>query len=312
MTLHIAIQMDPMESINPRSDTTLRIGLEAQARGHALWHYTPDKLSWREGKITAEAQRVTFFPGEERYHEFTEKTSLDLSEMDVVLIRQDPPFNMTYITTTYLLERLQPKTLVANNPASVRDWPEKWMPVLFKEFMPPTLVSADVKAIEDFRREHEDIVVKPFYGFGGNDVFRIPPEEKNSAALITKALPKTKEPVMVQKFLPEVKDQDRRILMIDGEVAGIFGRIPAEGEIRANMRLGGTPVKAGITPRQRKICAALAPVLKEKGLLLAGIDVIGDFLTEVNITSPTGFAAVQKLYGKNVAANFWDAVEKKL
>jgi len=312
MTLHIAIQMDPLESINPTHDTTLRIGLEAQTRGHALWHYTPDQLSWREGKITAEAQRVTFFAGEERYHEFTEKTLLDLNEMDVVLLRQDPPFNMAYITTTYLLERLQPKTLVVNNPASVRDWPEKWLPVLFKEFMPPTLVSADVKAIEDFRRAHKDIVVKPFYGFGGHDVFRIPPEEKNAATLIAKALPKTKEPVMVQKFLPEVKDQDRRILIIDGEVAGIFGRIPTEGDIRANIRLGGTPVKAEITPRQRQICDALAPVLKEKGLLLAGIDVIGNFLTEVNITSPTGFAAANRLYSTKLEKKFWDAVEKRL
>jgi glutathione synthase len=308
--MNIALQMDPLESINPKSDTTLLIGIEAQARGHAIWHYTPEHLSWREGKVTAHARRVKFFADAERTHEFGEEKRLDLSEMDVVLLRQDPPFNMAYIGTTYLLERIHPKTLVVNNPAAVRSNAEKWYPTEFMEFMPPTLISADPKEIDAFRKDHKDIVIKPFYGYGGNGVFRIAPEEKNAAALLEAAMPQNKEPVVAQKFLPEVKDQDRRIIIIDGEFAGLVGRIPAAGEIRANFRVGGTAAKVEITPRQRAICAAIGPSLKKQGLLFAGVDVIGDYLTEINITSPTGFAAINRLYGITLESTFWNAVER--
>lgn len=300
--MKIALQMDPLESITFKSDTTLRLGLEAQARGATLWHYTPDKLSWSEGKVIANARRVTLFDDEKRWFEFGAAERIDVSAMDVVLLRQDPPFNMDYITTTYLLERIHPKTLVVNDPRSVRDLPEKWFPTQFAEFMPPTLISRDVKAIEDFRAAHKDIVVKPFYGFGGHDVYRIAPGEKL-------ALPEMNEPIIVQKFLPEVKDGDRRIILIDGKVEAIFGRIPAEGEIRANTRIGGTPVKAEITKRQREICAAVGPVLKKHGLILVGLDVIGDYLTEINITSPTGIVLANTLYGTKLETKFWDAVE---
>jgi glutathione synthase len=305
MTINVAIQMDPLESINFKGDTTLRLGLEAQARGHTLWHYTPDQLSWREGKVVAKARRVKLFDDAKRWFEFGAEERIDVGQMDVVLLRQDPPFNMAYITTTYLLEQIHPKTLVVNNPSAVRDFPEKWFPTEFAQFMPPTLISRDVKEVEDFRAAYKDIVIKPFYGFGGNGVFRVAPES-------TLSLPETDEPMMAQKFLPEVKDQDRRIILIEGKVEAIFGRIPAQGEIRANMRLGGTPVKAEITPRQREICAVVGPVLKAQGLLLVGLDVIGDWLTEINITSPTGIVAANALYGTKPEAKFWDAIEKKL
>jgi glutathione synthase len=303
MTLNIAIQMDPLESINPKADTTLRIALEAQARGYTLWHYIPDRLSWQDGKISAEAHRVTLFDDDKRWFEFKENTRIDLSEMDVVLLRQDPPFNMAYMTTTYLLERLEPKTLVVNNPASVRNLPEKWFPTQFLEFMPPTLISSHAKEIEDFRAVHKDIVIKPFYGFGGEGVFRVAPGE-------TLILPTLDEPVMAQKFLPEVKDQDRRIILIDGKVEAVFGRLPVNGDIRANLRLGGTAAKAELSKRQREICDKVGPVLKAHGLLFVGLDVIGDWLTEINITSPTGFVPTEKLYGIKLAGIFWDAVEK--
>jgi glutathione synthase len=311
MTLRIAIQMDPLESIDPKTDSSLRMGIEAQKRGHQLWHYTPGQLSWREGNVIATATRVTLREDLKHYYELGATERIDLSNMDVVLLRQDPPFNMAYITTTYLLERIHPKTLVVNNPAAVRNFPEKWLPTLFAEYMPPSLISSNAKEIGAFYQKHKDIVIKPFYGHGGRGVFRISPTEKNADGLIEAALLQGKEPIVAQKFLPGVKDQDRRIILIDGEYAGIFGRIPAEGDIRANIAVGGTAVKAEITPRQREICALLGATLKKEGLILAGIDMIGDSLIEINITSPTGFASIHKLYGIKPVEMFWDVVEKK-
>ena len=311
MTLNIAIQMDPLDSINPRTDSTLLLGLEAQARGHALWYYTPDKLSWREGSITAQAQRVTFYSDLTHYYDVGEASTLDLTTMDVVLLRQDPPFNMGYISTTYILERLLPKTLVVNHPTSVRDLPEKLFPALLPQFTPPTLITADIKEIESFRAEHKDIVIKPLYGHGGNGVARIQKHDENFHALV-EMLVAGKEPIVVQPFLPEVKTGDRRIILVDGEFAGVIGRIPAEGEIRANFRLGGTAAKAEMTKRQKEICEALAPELKKRGLIFAGIDVIGDWLTEVNITSPTGLTAINTMYGVKLETRIWDAIEGKL
>ncbi len=312
MTLSVAIQMDEISSINPKSDTTLLLGAEANRRGHRVWHYTPATLSAREGAITTPASRITFHPGAERYYELGEHATLDLRTMDVVLLRQDPPFNMAYITSTYFLEALLPKTFVTNHPASVRGMPEKWFPSLFPQFTPPTLITTDANEIGKFKDEYKDIVIKPFYGHGGRSVFRTGASDVNYHALLEAMLGKGAEPVVVQRFLPEVKDQDRRIILIDGEFAGAVGRIPAGDEIRANFRVGGTAAKVELSKRQKEICEALSPVLKAKGILFAGVDVIGDWLTEINITSPTGFVPINRLYGKKLESEFWDAVEKKL
>ncbi len=305
--------MDPLESLKPQTDSTLLLGLEAQARGYELYYYTPDKLSWRDGAITAVAQHITLHPDPAHYYDLGEALTLDLKTMDVVLLRQDPPFDMAYISTTYILEQLHPKTLVVNHPTSVRNHAEKLFPMLFRQFTPPTLVSADVREIEHFRSDHKDIVIKPLYGFGGHSVLRLKPDDDNFHALMEMLFAESKEPWVVQKFLPEVKTGDRRIILIDGEIGGIMGRIPAEHEIRANFRVGGTAVKAELTPRQREICEALGPLLKEKGLIFAGLDVIGDWLTEINITSPTGLAPMNRLYGKFGSARreeIWDAIER--
>lgn len=312
MTLQIAIQMDPMESINPKSDTTLLLGLEAQARGHVLWHYTPENLSWKDGKLTARARRLALHDNPTHYYDFGEEKKLNLRDLDVVLLRQDPPFNMAYLSTTYMLESLGKKPLVVNDPASVRNNPEKWLPTEFKQFMPPTLISADAVEIETFYAKHRDIVVKPLYGHGGHDVFHVHASGGSLAMALAELAKRGREPVVAQKFLPEVKNQDRRIILIDGKIEAIFARIPAEGDIRANMRVGGTPAKAQITKRQREICDAVRPVLKAQGLILVGLDVIGDYLTEINVTSPTGLVAANRLYDTKLEAVFWDAVEKKL
>lgn len=304
MTLRVAIQMDPLASIKYATDSTLRLGLEAQKRGHELWVYTPDKLTYLQGKITAHGTRVTFHDKPDHFYDVGESAKLDLRGMDVILLRQDPPFDMTYLSTTYILEQLTPKVLVVNDPASVRNNPEKLFPTLFKEFMPPTLISADMQEIAQFRAEHKDIVIKPLYGFAGHDVTHVKPADLLPPLMGS-------EPVMVQPFLPEVKTGDRRIILIDGEVGGVMARIPAEDDFRANFRVGGHPEKATITKRQQEICEALKPELKKRGLIFAGIDTIGDWLTEINLTSPTGIAAMNRLYGITLQAKIWDAIEKK-
>jgi glutathione synthase len=309
MTLRVAIQMDPIESINPKSDSTLLLGVEAIRRSYEVWHYTPGALSVRDGSVSARARRITFYDNAERYHEFGEARTLNLHDMDVVLLRQDPPFDMGYITSTYVLDMLAPKTLVVNNPTSVRNRVEKLFPVMFRKFMPPTLISGNATDIAAFGKEHKDIVLKPLYGFGGRSVFRTGVGDGNFQALLEMLLAKDEGPLVAQKFLPEVKDGDRRIVMIDGKISGAIGRIPAQGEIRANMRVGGTPAKAELTKRQRDICDAVGLVLKKEGLLFVGLDTIGDWLTEINITSPTGIRAINNLYGVNLEREFWDVVE---
>jgi glutathione synthase len=311
MSLRVAVQMDPLGAINPASDSTLLLMREAASRGHALWHYTPDKLSWRDGKISAHAHPVTLSSDPKNFYTLGEMGRIDIAEMDVVLLRQDPPFNMQYITTTYLLEQLE-GPLVVNHPTAVRDYPEKLFPLVSSQFMPPTLITADPSQIEDFRREHKDIVIKPLYGYGGRAILRLKPEDENFHALMEMQFAYSKEAVVVQKFLPEVKTGDRRIVMIDGEFAGIMGRIPAQGEIRANFRVGGTAAKVELTARQREICEALGPVFKKEGLIFVGLDTIGDWLTEVNITSPTGLSAMNKIYGKKLESEIWNAIEKRL
>ena len=312
MKLKIAIQMDPVAGINPRTDSTLLMGVEACKRGYEVYYYTPDKLSYNDGMITASAYRITFFADPADYYKLGESLTLDLKTMDVVLLRQDPPFNMAYITTTHILELLAPKTLVVNDPASVRNHPEKIFPLQFRQFMPPTLVSADLAAIEAFRDEHKDIIIKPLYGHGGRSVLRLKPDDDNLSTLMEMHLATSSEPLMVQAFLPEVRTGDRRIVLIDGRVGGVMGRIPAEHEIRANFRVGGSPAKAELTPKQREICEVLGPIFKAKGLVFVGLDVIGDYLTEINITSPTGLVQMNKLNGTKLEADVWDAVEGRL
>lgn len=312
MTLTVAIQMDPIEFIKPQTDTSLLLGLEAQARGHTLYYYTPDKLSLRDGKVTATAYPVTLHADHTHHYDLGEPLRLDLSTTDVVLLRQDPPFDMAYITTTHLLEQLPATTLVVNNPASVRNHPEKLFPAQFREFSPPTLVSADIQEIGHFRDEYKDIILKPLYGFGGHSVLRLKQGDDNFHTLMEMIFTDSREPWVIQQFIPDVKTGERRIILIDGAFGGIIGRIPPEGEIRANMRIGGVATKVELTPRQRDICAALEPELKAKGLILAGIDVIGDYLTEINLTSPTGLAPINRLYNTKLEATVWNAIEARL
>lgn len=312
MTLRVAIQMDPIESINPRSDSTLLLGVEACRRGYKVFYYTPDKLTYRDGKISARAHPIKFFDNPEHYYELAEGFVLDLQTMDVVLLRQDPPFDMNYITTTYLLEMLQPKTLVVNDPASVRNNTEKLFPTLLREYMPPTLISADIQEITEFYIEHKDIILKPLYGFGGRAVLHLKEGDDNFHSLTEMLFTGSKEPIIAQKFLPEVKSEDKRVIMVDGEVAGVVGRVPAAGNIRANMRVGGTASKAELSKKQKEICEVLRASLKDKGIIFAGLDLIGDYLTEINITSPTTLRAANNLYGVNLERNIWDAIETKL
>lgn len=311
MPLRIAIQMDPLHGINPVSDSTLLIAREAQLRGHEIFYYTPENLTYREGTVTARGHKVRFLEGE-KFFELTEEWHEPLHDMQVVLLRQDPPFDMTYLSTTYILEQLQPEVLVVNNPVAVRNFPEKIFPTLLEDFMPPTLISADMRAIEDFRKDYKDIIIKPLYGYGGRSILRIKPEDQNFHALMEMHFATSKEPIMVQRFLPEVATGDRRIILIDGEVAGVVGRIPSDDEIRANFRVGGTAAKVELTSRQLDLCDELGETLRETGLIFAGVDMIGDYLTEINITSPTGMAPINKLHNTKLEAIFWDAIDRYL
>lgn len=311
MALKVAIQMDPVESFKFATDSTLRLGVEACQRGYELWYYTPDTLTYSSGDITAPCTQVIFFDNEDKFYAPGETHTLNLAEMDVILLRQDPPFNMAYLSTTYILEQLQGRVLVANDPASVRNHPEKLFPTAFRQFMPPTLITADAREISHFRKEHKDIVIKPLYGYAGHNVTHVKPGDE-LAQVLKHAFGDHREPLMVQPFLPEVKTGDRRIILVDGELGGVMARIPAEDDFRANFRVGGTAQKATLTKRQGEICEALKPELKRLGLLFAGIDCIGDWLTEINITSPTGIAAMNRLYGISLQAKIWDAIEARL
>ncbi|MBV8938554.1 MAG: glutathione synthase [Alphaproteobacteria bacterium] len=306
-----AIQMDPIASINPRNDSTLILMLEAQARGHALYYYTPKDLHMRDGAPAAHACPITVRPDATDYYTLGEARTLPLSEVDCVLMRQDPPFDLAYITATHILERASPRTRVFNDPGAVRNHPEKLFPLAFPKFLPPTLISADPDAIRAFHAEQGEVVLKPLYGHGGRAVFRIARDRANLEALLELMFTHAKEPVVAQRFLPEVNTQERRIILIDGNICGAFGRTPASGDIRSNMRVGGTPVPAELTPRQRKIAQEVGAACREKGLLLAGLDVIGDWLTEINLTSPTGLRQLKTLYGLAPEKDFWDAAERR-
>lgn len=312
MGLAVAIQMDPIENINIDADSTFVLALEAQRRGHALYHYLPQNLSLREGRLKARGRRLEVRRERERHFTLGEAELLDLQAMDVILMRQDPPFDMAYITATHLLEHVHPATLVVNDPASVRNAPEKLFVTRFPELMPPTLISSDREEILSFRKEHGDIILKPLFGNGGAGVFRIRPDDENLNALLEMFTLLYREPAIVQRYLPAVRRGDKRIILIDGEPAGAVLRIPAEGEARANLHTGGRAEKAEITDRDREICAAIGPSLREHGLIFVGIDVIGDWLTEINVTSPTGLQEIGRFDGTVPEAMVWDAIETRL
>jgi glutathione synthase len=311
MSLSVAIQMDPIERIDIGGDSTFALALEAQARGHSLIYYGPRELTFRDGNVTARARSLTVRDKKGDHFTLGESSVHDLSKIDVVLMRQDPPFDMAYITATHILEKLQPKTLVVNDPFHVRNAPEKVFVTLFKDLMPPTLITTDREEIKSFRVEHRDIIVKPLYGNGGAGVFRVKPDDENLGALLEMFTLFYREPVIVQRYVPEVRKGDKRILLVDGEFAGAINRVPAEGEARSNMHVGGRPEATELTAREKEICAALAPELKARGLIFTGIDVIGSYLTEINVTSPTGIQEVRRFGGPDAAKLVWDAIEKR-
>ena len=314
MALRIAVQMDPMESISIAGDSTFALMLSAQARGHALFHYVTEALTYENGRVYAGAHPVTVRREPGNHFTFGDFTILDLGrDADVVLMRQDPPFDLGYITATHLLERIQSETLVVNDPASVRNAPEKVWVLDFARFMPPTMITRSLRAARKFLDEHGEIVVKPLHGNGGKAIFKIGRDASNLSSLIELFNTAWREPHMIQAFLPEVAEGDKRIVFVDGEVAGAVNRLPGEGEIRSNLAVGGTAAKTELTEREREICAAIGPELKARGLLFVGIDVIGGrWLTEINVTSPTGIVAIDRFNGTDTAALIWDAIEGKV
>ena len=312
MPLNVAVQMDPIERINIRGDSTFAMLLEAQARGHTLSYYTPDRLAQVQGRVFATIQPLTVRDEPGNHFTLGEARRAELTELDVILLRQDPPFDLSYVTTTHLLERVHPKTFVVNNPASVRNAPEKVFVTEFPDLMPPTLITRDLAEIRAFRAEHGDIVMKPLYGHGGGAVFRLTRDDLNFGSLYDMFATTFREQWVVQKFLPDVKDGDKRILLVDGDYAGAVNRVPAADDLRSNMVRGGSPKETELTAREREICARLGPHLRERGLLLVGIDVIGGWLTEINVTSPTGIRAVKNVGGPDIARLVWDKIEAKV
>ncbi|HEY1541351.1 MAG TPA: glutathione synthase [Xanthobacteraceae bacterium] len=311
MPLNVAVQMDPIERINIRGDSTFALLLEAQARAHTLSYYTPDRLALRGNEVFATVRSLSVRDREGDHFTLGNENRVELKSFDVILMRQDPPFDLAYITATHLLERLQPGTLVVNDPGQVRNAPEKVLVTEFPDLMPPTLITRDLAEIKAFRAEHRDIVMKPLYGHGGGAVFRITADDLNFGSLYDLFATTFREPWVVQRFLPAVKLGDKRIILVDGEFAGAVNRVPQADDLRSNMVRGGAAQAAELTPREREICARLGPVLRARGLLFTGIDVIGDYLTEINVTSPTGIRAIQKLGGPDIAAMIWDKIEAK-
>ncbi len=311
MALTVAIQMDPIERIDIAGDSTFALALEGQARGHTLVYYGPRDLTFRDGRVTARVRSLSVRDVKGDHFTLGTSSVYDLSGADVVLMRQDPPFDMAYITATHILERLQPKTLVVNDPFHVRNAPEKLFVTLFKDLMPPTLITTDREEIREFRAEHKDIIVKPLYGNGGAGVFRVKADDENLGALLEMFTLFYREPVIVQRYVPEVRKGDKRILLVDGVFAGAINRVPAAGEARSNMHVGGRPEATTLSKREQDICAALGPELKSRGLIFTGIDVIGDYLTEINVTSPTGIQEVKRFGGPDAAKPIWDAIEKR-
>jgi glutathione synthase len=311
MQLNVAVQMDPIARINIRGDSTFAMLLEAQKRGHSISYYTPDKLSLRGEDLVAPVQALSVRDEVGDHFTLGEAQRVNLGSFDVVLLRQDPPFDLAYITSTHFLERIHPKTLVVNNPASVRNAPEKIFVMDFADLMPPTLISRDLDEINAFRDEHGAVVMKPLHGHGGAAVFRVLPQDMNFGSLYDMFSVTFREPWVIQRFLAEVKHGDKRIILVDGEFAGAVNRVPAADDLRSNMVRGGAAKATDLTPREREICARLGPALRERGLLFVGIDVIDGHLTEINVTSPTGIRAIARLDGPDVAAKIWDVIEAK-
>ena len=311
MSLVVAVQMDPIERINIGGDSTFALLLEAKARGHRLLYYTPDRLGMRGACVFAKMQPLDVRDFRGDHFTLGEAAQTDLGDVDVVLLRQDPPFDLAYITTTHLLEHVHPKTLVVNDPVSVRNAPEKLLVMRFPDLMPPTLISRDRDAIEAFRAEHGEVVMKPLHGHGGASVFKMAPVDANFGSLFDLFTATFREPWMIQRFLPQVSEGDKRIILVDGEPLGAVNRVPAANDIRSNMVRGGAAVATELTPREHEICARIGPELKRLGLVFVGIDVIAGHLTEINVTSPTGLRAIKALGGPDLAAAIWDVIEAK-
>jgi glutathione synthase len=311
MTLKVAVQMDPIESLNIAGDSTFALKLEAQRRGHPLFYYETKTLALSSGRLFATGADVIVRDEAGNHASVGKRRRVDLADFDVILMRQDPPFDLAYITATHLLEHVMPHTLVVNDPASVRNAPEKLFVTRFGEFMPPTLISRDPDELRAFRSEYRDVVLKPLYANGGAGVFRIKEDDENFASFIETFSLMFREPFMIQKYVPEVRIGDKRIILVDGIVAGAINRVPAPGESRSNMHVGGRPEPTTLTQREEAICAALAPELKDRGLIFVGIDVIGGYLTEINVTSPTGIREIKRFGGNDIAAMIWDAIEAR-
>jgi glutathione synthase len=312
MALKVAFQMDPIGDVNIDADSSFRIALEAQQRGHELFYYSPDMLAYDEGRVTARGHRMTLRREKGNHVDLGSVETVDLADWDVVWLRQDPPFDMGYITTTHILDRLKGQTLVVNDPFWVRNYPEKLLVLDFPELTPPTTIARDLDTIKAFKTKHGDIILKPLYGNGGAGVFRLDQNDRNLSSLHELFTGFSREPLIVQKFLPDVSNGDKRVILVDGEPVGAINRVPAKGETRSNMHVGGRPEKIGLTQRDLEICAAIGPLLKEKGQVFVGIDVIGDYLTEINVTSPTGIQELERFDGTNVAEKIWQAIEGKL
>jgi glutathione synthase len=311
MGLCVAVQMDPIERIKIGGDSTFALLLEAQNRGHRLDYYTPDRLAMRDGQVFAAVRPLTVKDQQDEHFTLGEMRRVALATFDVVLMRQDPPFDLAYVAATHLLERIHPATLVLNDPAQVRNAPEKLFVIAFADLMPPTLITRDLEEIRAFRAEHGDIVMKPLFGAGGAAVFRLGPEDMNFGSLYDLFAATFREPWVVQRFIPGVRLGDKRIILVDGQFAGAVNRVPQPDDLRSNMVRGGAAQETDLTPREREICERLGPALRERGLIFVGIDVIDGYLTEINVTSPTGIRAVQRLGGPDIAALIWDVIEAK-
>ena len=312
MRLTAAIQMDPIEGIDIEADSTFVLALEGQRRGHELWHYLPQHLTFVEGKVLAKARPLSVRREKGDHFTLGAFSTIELAKWDVVLMRQDPPFDMAYITATHILEHIHPKTLVVNDPIHVRNAPEKLFVTHFEGVMPPTLITSDREAILDFRARHRDIIVKPLFGNGGAGVFHIAPNDENLNSLLELFTQLYREPVIVQRYLPEVRAGDKRIILVDGLAVGAVNRVPADGEARSNLHVGGQAAKSKLTKREQEICEIIGPELKKRGLIFVGIDVIGDWLTEINVTSPTGLQQINRFDGVCLEALIWEAIEARL
>ena len=311
MSLKVAIQMDPIELVDIDADSTFRIAEEAQTRGHDLFYYNPSKLILDNGVVNAKGCKLKVMREQGNHFELGREQLVNLNDFDVVWLRQDPPFDMGYITYTHILDRLGPDTLVVNDPFWVRNYPEKLLVLDFPDLTPPTVIARDINVLKEFKNKHQDIIIKPLYGNGGAGVFRLGPDDKNISSLHELFSGINNEPLIAQKFLPDVSKGDKRVILVDGKPVGAINRVPAKGETRSNMHVGGRPEKIELSERDFEICAKIGPLLKEKGQIFVGIDVIGHWLTEINVTSPTGIQELERFNNENIAGLIWDSIETK-